>query len=132
MGALEGLWWVESPDGKAHFSWSSDRDTWHWKLLMRVPDFVTEGQVVAERARAVKKKGGRCGDVSLERIDEGKCVQVMHVGPFSTEAADIEAMHALIAASGSTPRGHHHEIYLSDPRRVPPERLKTVLRQPME
>lgn len=132
VGALEGLWWMESADGQAEFSWSSERGSWHWKLLMRVPDFVTEGQVVAERARAAAKKGGRCGDVSLERIDEGKCVQVVHIGPFATEAADIEAMHALIAAQGSTPRGHHHEIYLSDPRRVAPERLRTLLRQPME
>lgn len=131
VGALEGLWWVELPGGGV-FSWSTERDLWHWKLLMRVPDFVTQGQVVAERARAAAKKGGRCGDVNLERIDEGKSVQMMHIGPFATEPADIEAMHTLIAAQGSKPRGRHHEIYLSDFRRTAPERLRTVLRQPME
>ena len=88
----------------------------------------SEGRI-AELER--KGKGPAVRRVRLEQLDEGDCVQVLHVGPYSAEKRTIEAMHAFAAAQGRPLRGRHHEIYIPDPRRVLPERLKTILRQPV-
>ncbi|MBI1853831.1 MAG: GyrI-like domain-containing protein [Planctomycetes bacterium] len=129
VSKLEGLWWTSS--GKHDFS-REPKSTWRWKLLIRTPAFVTKADVRDAQVALMKKgKGSEVEDVALEAIDEGRCVQVLHVGPYDAEAPTIEGMKAFGAANGLAPRGLHHEIYLSDPRRVPPTKLKTILRMPV-
>lgn len=120
--ALEGLY--SDVDNENH--------TMKWKLLIRVPDFVTERDL-SDAVAALKKKGkgAEADNVRIEVLKEGKCVQVLHVGPYDQEPATIERMEAFAKENGRTLRGPHHEIYLSDPRRVPPERLRTILRFPL-
>lgn len=103
-----------------------------WRLMIRVPEFIGEAQL--DQARKALSDKGKVGDfdrVRLERLDEGRCVQMLHVGPYDAEQPTIDAMLAFAREQGVTPRGPHHEIYLSDPRRVPPDRLRTILRQPV-
>ncbi|HEX9108433.1 MAG TPA: GyrI-like domain-containing protein, partial [Longimicrobiales bacterium] len=103
-----------------------------WTALIRTPDFVTDEDLQSAVAELKRKgKGPAVERVRLQRLEEGECVQVLHVGPYSAEPPTIEALHAFAAQQGRTLSGRHHEIYLSDPRRVPPERLKTILRQPV-
>lgn len=125
---LEGLWWVEDMT-----RFSMDRkDEWLWTLMIAQPDFVTEALVVQAGEAAGKKKDlPALGKIRLEPFFEGRCAQTLHVGPFSEEPATIERLHAFIRAEGFRPYGKHHEIYLSDPRRTAPEKLKTILRQPV-
>jgi hypothetical protein len=129
VAPLEGLWWGRTFEGD--FT-QEPRETWNWKLLIRVPDRITKQDLVAA-ARALAAKGkpeaGRL--VTLERFREGRSVQVLHVGPFADERPAIERMHALAAAEGLRFAGRHHEIYLSDMRRVAPEKLRTVIRVPV-
>jgi hypothetical protein len=127
--ALEGLWWCDGyPSGFAQIP----REQWRWKLLIRTPEFVAQGDLEQAREALRKKgKGAHVEELRLETIDEGQCVQILHVGPYSDEPASIRAMHELAAANGLSPHGRHHEIYLSDPRRVAPARLRTILRQPV-
>jgi hypothetical protein len=116
---------------------SADFDTlppeqWKWKLIIRVPDFVGDEHLA--EARAVLRERGKDGDfddVHLEEIDEGLCVQLLHVGPYEEEERTVGAMKAFAGEEGCELHMWHHEIYLSDPRRVPPERLKTILRLPV-
>lgn len=126
---LEGLYWSCDPDSDGAF----DKSALEWKLMIRVPDFVTKKDLVAAR-QALKEKGkdGDFDAVVLERLKEGRCVQMLHVGPYDDEQVTIDAMMAFAEAKGLKPNGHHHEVYLSDPRRVPPERLRTILRQPVK
>jgi hypothetical protein len=126
--ALEGLWWVSDPT-----NWmNAPRETWQWKLLIRMPDFVTEEQFVQARDEAqAKKKAPAIGGVRFEPFAEGLAAQVMHIGPYSEERPTIDRLHAFIAEQGCVPVGHHHEIYLGDPQRSAPEKLKTILRQPV-
>jgi len=124
---LEGQWFFDGDPARI------PQDQWRWKLLIRTPGFITE----ADRKQAVATllKRGKPRDVEevrLERIDEGKCVQMLHVGPYDRESETIARMRALAESQGMKFVGPHHEIYLSDPRRVPPERLKTILREPVE
>ena len=108
-------------------------EQWKWKLLIRVPDFVGDKQL-DEARKALRERGkeGDFDDVHLEEIDEGPCVQMLHVGPYEEEKRTIDAMKAFADEGGYEMHMWHHEIYLSDPRRVPPERLKTILRQPVK
>ena len=129
---LEGLWWCE--DGPFDFE---KRDRWRWTAMIRQPEFVT--QAVFDRAAGECRKKKPELDVSAARfglLEEGLCAQLMHVGPYEREPASLELLGAFIRASGCRdllPEGRrHHEIYLSDPRRTAPERLKTVLRHPVE
>lgn len=127
---LEGLWWVEGPP---HLFRETSRDRWCWQLLIRMPDAVTEEQVAAARDQAAaKKKNPTILQVAFERFVEGACAQLLHVGPFAEEGPSIDRLHAFIAEKGYRPRGRHHEVYLSDFRRTAPEKLKTILRQPVE
>jgi hypothetical protein len=110
---------------------------WKWKppsytLLIRVPEFITEEAVADAAAKLITKgKGERAGKVKLLPLEEGTAVQVLHVGPYADEPRSVAAMEAFAAGQGLSPAGLHHEIYLSDPRRVAPERLRTILRQPV-
>jgi len=126
---LEGLWWAED---MASFS-AGNKDAWSWTMMILQPEVVTPEAVERARAEAARKKNlPSLGRVRLETYEEGLAAQIMHVGPFSAEAPTIARLHGeFIPANGYAPAGKHHEIYLSDPRRTAPEKLKTVLRQPI-
>ena len=129
VAPLEALWWPSPATGA--FPVKPD-PSWRWTALIRTPELVGPADLETAAAELERKgKGGAAARVRLQALDEGECVQMLHVGPYSTEPATVEAMHAFAAARGRELRGRHHEIYLSDPRRVPPERLKTILRQPV-
>jgi hypothetical protein len=126
---LEGLWWTDERDG---FRMGIRRDLWHWTMLIVQPEVVT-AKMLAQTAKelAAKKGNPAIAQVRLERLAEGLCAQVMHVGPYDAEEPTIAALHEFIAAQGRHPRGKHHEVYLGDPRRAAPGKLKTLLRQPV-
>jgi hypothetical protein len=126
---LEGLWW----GGKEGLDFASiPPDQYNWKLIIRVPDFVQKKDLAsAVRAMEEKRKGAEAAEVKLEKIKEGLCVQMLHVGPYAEEVKTVAQMMELAGQNGFTCRAPHHEIYLSDPRRVPAERLKTILRLPV-
>lgn len=126
---LEGLWWSDNPDVDFR---EDRRERWRWTAMIHQPSWVTEAifrDAAAEAGR--KKENPGVGRLRLERFAEGRAAQVLHVGPYDQEGPTIEALHAFVAGQGLSLRGHHHEIYLGDPRRTAPERLKTILRHPV-
>lgn len=129
---LEAIYGI---DGQDHHEFCTlPPEEWKWKLLIRVPDFITKKHLAEARA-AIRERGkdeGFLDDVQLETIHEGKCVQMLHVGPYDEEQRTIDVMHEFARGEGFSPHQWHHEIYISDPRRVPPERLKTILRHPVK
>jgi len=126
---LEGLWWVESDIPALEVP----REEWLWKLLIRMPDFVTSEIVERARDEVFKKKGIELiKEIKFEKMKEGKCVQILHIGPYSTEPESLAKMEKLMEEKNLVKNGLHHEIYLSDPRRVPEEKWKTILRQPVK
>ena len=131
VAPLEGLWWAdEAAPTMARLL--NDRDAWNWTMMIAVPEWVTAEEVAAAvQAAARKRELPAAPLLRLGRLEEGLAAQIMHVGPYSAEAATVERLHAFVAAEGYELRGRHHEIYLGDPRRSAPERLKTVLRNPV-
>lgn len=129
VGALEGLWWVGDDR-----SWLKvARSKWHWKVLIALPSFVTRAMIERAKRQLAEKRGGDpAAGVLLETFREGRCVQILHVGPYATEPAPLEKMERLMADRGLTRNGPHHEVYLGDPRRAKPEKLRTILRQPVK
>jgi hypothetical protein len=131
--ALEGLWWVE--DGVFDIS---VKDNWYYTLMIMQPDVITREVFDAGLAEVRRKRGDNpaLARLRLESFDEGWCVQVMHIGPYAEEPATVERMKAFAAENGYRDRigrgGKHHEIYLGDPRKADPAKLKTVLRHPVE
>lgn len=126
---LEGLWWVESDKPAMEVP----REEWCWKLLIRMPKFVTSELFQKVKAEVAKKKSAESvKGIGFEKIKEGRCVQVMHIGPYSTESDSLSKMRKLMEQENLVENGFHHEIYLSDPRRVPEEKMKTILRQPVK
>ncbi len=126
--ALEGLWWVES----GVFDLTQPGN-WNYTLMMMQPNHITDAmfrQALAELQ--VKRDSPALAAVRLERWREGLCVQTMHVGPYADEPKAIERMEQYAVGNGYRFCGRHHEIYLGDPRRAKPEKLKTVLRHPIE
>ena len=127
---LEGLYGV---DGQSRSELLElPKGDWNWQLLIRVPDFIDEPTLVVARTHLGER--GKVGDfdaVDLTSLNEGLCVQALHVGPYESEGTTLELMLETAAQSGLQPRLWHHEIYLSDPRRVPLERLRTILRLPV-
>ncbi len=125
---LEGLWWVSS----AQKFLDARRESWQWKMMIRTPDFIT-AEDLKETIEKLRQKGkpAEVSQVKLERLDEGRSIQVLHVGPYSEEPTTIAAMEEFATEHGLIRNGRHHEIYLSDPRRVKPEKLQTILRQPV-
>ena len=108
------------------------KDQWRWQLMIRTPEFVAETEVAEAAAKLIAKgKPADVKQVKLETIDEGRCVQMLHVGPYEREGDTVAVMGAFAGQHGLKFAGPHHEIYISDPRRMAPEKLKTVLRQPM-
>jgi len=127
VGPLEGLWW-NTDQGALVLGNKSD---WQWTAMIMVPDFITEEMTSAAKKAVMKKKDlSELPKLRLESFDEGRAAQIMSVGPYAEEGATIERIHKFILEKGGTLTGKHHEIYLSDPRRSTPEKLKTVLRQP--
>lgn len=130
---LEGLWWV---DRVAEFSMDElmkHKDAWQWTMMIMQPSIIKRDQVADALDQVAKKKNPPAlAKIRFESFAEGTCAQIMHLGPYSAEQPNIERLHAFIRASGHALRGKHHEIYFGDPRRTKPEKLKTVLRQPMK
>lgn len=123
---LEAQWLMEGDFAKI------PKEQWRWKLLIRTPDFISETDRQAAVAALLKKgKPPEVEDVRLEILDEGQCTQMLHVGPYERECESIELMRQLAIRNNLVFAGPHHEIYLSDPRRVEPARLKTILRMPV-
>lgn len=127
---LEGLWWADDMDA---FTSGRDKSKWDWTMMLLTPDWIGSDEVdAAVAAVAAKKPPDRLGDVRLEFLDEGLCVQTLHVRSFDDEGPVLERMHhEFIPANGLRMAGTHHEIYLADPRRTAPEKLRTLLRQPV-
>jgi hypothetical protein len=128
---LEGLWWS---DDMAAFTARRDKSRWSWTLLIMQPEWIDAAFVDAAR-RTVEAKGAppRLGDIRFETLSEGLCVQTLHIGSFDDEAPVLARLHdEFIPANGLRMTGRHHEVYLSDPRRTAPEKLRTILRQPVE
>jgi hypothetical protein len=125
---LEGLWWAKDMQAFT----LSQKDDWLWTMMIMLPDFITPAHV-EESCHAVlkKKESPFIHQVRLEKFHEGLSVQLMHIGPYSAEGSNIARMHAFAAEKGYRLRDKHHEIYLSDPRRTAPEKLRTVIRQPI-
>lgn len=131
--ALEGLWWVTD----AHFD-LAEPDNWHYTLQILLPDVVGESEFADGRAALRAKRGHRpeFDDLRLQRFAEGKCVQVLHVGPYVSEPETLVGLPDFLTESGlvdlvGPAGGKHHEIYLGDPRRAAPEKLRTILRHPV-
>jgi hypothetical protein len=131
VAPLEGLWW--SVDMRSFQI--ADRASWDWTMMIRQPPEVTQELFAATRAQLSITKGiASAGQARLETLAEGLAAQVLHVGPYSSEGPTIAGLHAYVQAQGPSFIGNdqkHHEIYLSDPRRTAPERLRTIIRQPV-
>jgi hypothetical protein len=127
--ALEGLWWAE--DMAAFDPNTGDRDSWKWTLLMMQPEFISKVDFESGREAASQKKPNLLTKVvRLESFREGPSAQIMHIGPFAQEGPNVQKLHQKISELGGRLSGKHHEIYLSDFRKVDPSKMKTVLRQP--
>ncbi len=125
--ALEGLWWTVSGE----FDLNRPGD-WQWTLMIMQPEHITE-EMFQEALGQLKKKrdSPTMSKLRLERFHEGLCIQTLHIGPYATEPTTVEKMKAFAQQHGYRYHGKHHEIYLGDPRRVSPEKLCTILRQPV-
>lgn len=131
--ALEGLWWVE--DG---FFDITVKDNWFYTLMIMQPEIVTP-EIFEEAREQVRKKKGESEmliQARLTHFEEGLCVQTMHIGPYATEPATLDRMHEFMTESGLKDRvgplgGKHHEIYISDPRKAAPDKMRTILRHPV-
>ena len=124
---LEGLWWADDLSAFAR----NDRSRWKWTMMIMQPDFVPVDLLHAAMADVRKRKNlPALEELRVEDFTEGRCAQVLHIGPFSEEGPAIQRVHSFInSTSGLT--GKHHEIYLSDIRRADPSRWRTIIRQPM-
>jgi hypothetical protein len=126
--ALEGLWWV----GSGEFSFDK-KDNWCWTLMMMQPKHITVKMYQAALQKLKEKKDTPAlARLRFESFQEGLCVQVMHIGPYSEEPRTLERMEAFANENGYVYRDQHHEIYMGDPRRAKPEKLRTILRHPVE
>lgn len=129
VAKLEGLWWVESNRPYIQVP----RSEWRWKLLVRQPGFVSSPTVEEAKGESLrKKKMALIAQVGFEKRRGGTCVQILHVGPYKTEMESLKKMYEFMSQKKLIPKGPHHEIYLSDPRRSPEEKLRTILRQAVE
>jgi hypothetical protein len=125
---LEGLWWTPE---MSTFT-IREKSAWDWTLMIMQPERVTPELYLEACARAAEKRSPAAIDrLRLERFAEGSAAQLMHIGPYDQEGPTIERLHAFIAGQGYERAGKHHEIYLGDPRRSAPEKLRTIIRQPV-
>ncbi len=125
---LEGLWWTEP---MSQFT-MENKDMWQWTAMIMQPEYVTEELFnrAVEQVQ-IKKNLPSLSKIKFKSLYEGLSTQLMYIGPYSAEGPTIEKLHNFIEENGYELRGKHHEIYLSDPRRSAPEKLKTVIRQPV-
>ena len=129
---LEGLWWADNMNDFTE----GNRDKWKWTMMIRQPDWITQGMIDEAIATVREKKpelSKLLPKLRLEKYKEGKVVQIMHVGPYSEEGPTVQKVHDYIQKEGGKFDGlktKHHEIYLSDPRKANPATMKTVIRQP--
>jgi len=128
---LEALWWAEDMDA---FTSRRDKSAWDWTVMLMVPDWIGPDLVDAAVSTVADRKAPRSIDaLRCRSLAEGTCVQTLHIGPYDAEAGTLSAMHHdFIPAHGLRMTGRHHEIYLNDVRRVAPQQLRTILRQPVE
>ena len=128
---LEGFWWQEGVAGVDY----THKENFRWISVIRLPDFVTKEDLAWAVIEAARKKKTDCSKVELLSYDEGLCVQCMHIGPYDNEPATVSAMHEYMERQGYaldiSDARLHHEIYLSDARKVAPEKRKTVIRHPI-
>lgn len=125
---FESLWWADDMSAFA----TGDKQNWKWTAMIMQPSFAADSVIDAAIAEVRKKKGLPGLDrLRLQQFTEGRCAQVLHVGPFSEEGPTIRRLHEFIEA-GAVCSGKHHEIYLSDMRRTDPAKWKTIIRQPMQ
>jgi hypothetical protein len=123
---LEGLWWA---DDRSAYTEPGRRDEWKWTLMLMLPDWISADHVEAART---KKADLDLSSIRMEAMEEGLCFSHLHLGPFAEEAPKLARLHhELIPQGGYVFNGEHHEIYLSDPRKTAPEKLRTILRQPV-
>lgn len=129
VGPLEGLWYADDP---AVFT-TRAKESWNWTMLLHQPDWITDELVDHARTTALaKKKLPAIAEVRPLTLHEGRCAQVLHTGPYDDEGPILATLHEeFLPANGLRESGHHHEIYLNDPRRTEPAKLRTVLRQPV-
>jgi hypothetical protein len=125
VAPLEGLWYADRLEAFTDRS----KDEWSWTMMIRQPDWLTDEKWDAALAKAATKSD--ITGLRLQSLAEGRAVQILHVGSYDEEAPTVARMHEFIAGNGLIETGHHHEIYLGDPRRVEPAKLKTILRQPV-
>jgi hypothetical protein len=129
---LEGFWWQDGVDGADY----SDKSSFHWISVIRLPDFVREANLEWAVQTATKKKKLDCSSAEFLTIDEGLCVQIMHLGPFDDEPKTVALMDAYLQENGFendfSEKRLHHEIYMSDARKVAPDKWKTVIRHPIK
>ena len=127
---LEGLWWAENME---EFS-IEDKESWKWTVMIMQPEFITKEIITIAMEEVERKKNlASISKVRFEKFSERLSAQIMHIGPYgAAEALTVEKLHEFIDKSGYKIRDKHHEIYISDMRRTKPERLKTVIRQPIE
>lgn len=123
---LEGLWWA---DDMNQFS-VERKDEWKWTLMILQPDFITE-EAFQKAVHEVQKKRTISESLRLETFDEGLSAQILHLGSYAEEGPTVEKLHREILNQGFQLRGKHHEIYLGDPRKAEPAKLKTIVRQPV-
>ncbi len=129
VSKLEAQWWL---DGESCDFANAPKDQWNWRLMIRTPLFVKQKELDDAARKLMEKGKAPCADhVKLEAITEGLCVQMLHIGPYEEERHSIGVMKAFAEQQGLTFHGRHHEVYLSDPRRIAPEKLKTILRLPV-
>ena len=129
VAPLEGQWWAEDMDDFI----TRKKENWSWKMMISQPDWIDKSIFEQMREQTFNKKGNDAVlKLNFETLDEGLCVQIMHIGPYDDEGPILDKMHNdFIPNSGLRMRGFHHEIYLGDPRKTAPEKLKTILRQPV-
>ena len=129
---LEGFWWQEGIEGVDY----TNKSTFHWISVIRLPDFITRENFRWAVETATKKKKLDCSSAEFVTIDEGLCVQIMHHGPYDDEPATVALMDEFLAKNGYandfSDTRLHHEIYMSDARKVAPEKWKTVIRHPIK
>ena len=129
---LEGFWWQDGTDGVNY----ADKTSFNWISVIRLPDFISGKDIEWAVMTATKKKKTDCSQVKFLTVNEGLCVQIMHIGPYDNEPVTVKLMDDYLAQNGYennlNSERMHHEIYLSDPRKCLPEKMKTVIRHPIK
>jgi hypothetical protein len=129
VGPLEGLWWAKDMNTFV----TREKSKWSWTMMILQPDWIEKSHLCAALSEVVMKKGlPGLEKVRLERLEEGLSAQILHVGPYDDEGPVLQRLHEeWLPANGLVETGKHHEIYLSDPRKTEPAKLRTILRQPV-